>query len=142
MLDILNVAFESYIKMGISYETLNHAVATNCASLAVGCLVFIPFVRKYGRRPLYMLSSLIQLITAIWSASLHSGGELIAVNLLSGIGGPTSETIAMITIVDLFFVHQHARFNGIFLLAQSLGAFGGPVAAGFIVANQGWRWMW
>ncbi|BCS23599.1 uncharacterized protein APUU_40043S [Aspergillus puulaauensis] len=142
MLDIMKVAFEAYLKMGISYETLNNAVATNCAGLAVGCLMLIPFVHKFGRRPLYMISSLIQLLAAIWSASLYTGGELIGANLLSGIGGATSETIVMITIVDLFFVHQHARFNGIFLLAQSLGAFGGPVAAGFIVANQGWRWMW
>lgn len=143
MLDILKVAFDSYItELGISYETLNNSVATNYAGLAVGCLMFIPFVPKYGRRPFYMLSSLIQLVAAIWSASLHSGGELIAVNLLAGIGGATSEAIVMITIVDLFFVHQHARFNGIFLLMQSIGAFGGPVAAGFIVADQGWRWMW
>lgn len=142
MLDIMKVAFEAYLKLGISYETLNNAVATNCAGLAVGCLLFIPFVHKFGRRPLYIISSLIQLVAAIWSASLHTGGELIGANLLSGIGGATSETIVMITIVDLFFVHQHARFNGIFLLSQSLGAFGGPVAAGFIVANQGWRWMW
>lgn len=143
MLDILKVAFESYMsELGISYETLNEAVATNYAGLAVGCLLFIPFVHKYGRRPFYMMSSLIQLVAAIWSASLNSGGELIVSNLLSGIGGATSETIVMITIVDLFFVHQHARFNGLFLMMQSLGAFGGPVAAGFIVADQGWRWMW
>lgn len=142
LLDIMKVAFEDYLKMGIAYETLNDAVATNYAGLAVGCLLFIPFVHKYGRRPLYLISSVIQVVAAIWSASLHTSGELIAVNLLSGLGGATSESIVMITIVDLFFVHQHARFNGIFLLAQSLGAFGGPVAAGFIVANMGWRWMW
>jgi MFS family permease len=83
-----------------------------------------------------MLSSLIQLIATTWSMSHHSGGELIAVNLLPGIGVATSETIAMITIVDLISVRQHARFNGIFL-SQRLGAFGGPVAAGFIVDNRG-----
>jgi hypothetical protein len=27
-------------------------------------------------------------------------------------------------------------------LSQRLGAFGGPVAAGFIVDNRGWRGMW
>lgn len=48
----------------------------------------------------------------------------------------------MITIVDLFFVHQHARMNGIFLFMQSLGSTGGPIAAGYIVVSMGWRWMW
>jgi hypothetical protein len=50
----------------------------------------------------HMLSPLIQLIATIWSASHHSGRELIAVNLLSCIRGATSETIVMITIVHLF----------------------------------------
>ncbi|OJI99560.1 hypothetical protein ASPVEDRAFT_50977 [Aspergillus versicolor CBS 583.65] len=142
MLNILKVAFESYLDLGISYATLNNAVATNNAGLAVGCLLFMPFVHKYGRRPLYILSSLIQLMAAIWSACLNTGGELIAANLVSGVGGAISEAIVMITIVDLFFLHQHARLNGLFLLMQSVGSFGGPVAAGFIVDSQGWRWMW
>jgi hypothetical protein len=37
---------------------------------------------------------------------------MIGSNLLSGLGGAVSETIAQITIADMFFVHHHAAMNG------------------------------
>src|SRR5699024_4487908 len=36
----------------------------------------------------------------------------------------------------------HAAMNGWYLLATFTGAYLGPVASGYIVENQGWRWMW
>lgn len=143
MLDIIGVALDGYIKdIGLTFNLYNNACAMNYAGLALGCIFFNPFVHKYGRRPFYLISSVIQLAAAIWSAALNTPGELIAVNFVSGIGGAISETIVMISIVDMFYLHQHARTNGLFLMIQSIGAFGGPVAAGFIVESQGWRWMW
>ena len=143
MLDISGIALDGYIHdIGLTYELYNDACALNYAGLALGCIFFNPFVHKYGRRPFYIISSVIQLASGIWSATLNTPGEFIAVNFLSGIGGAISETIVMITIVDMFYLHQHARMNGLFLMIQSIGAFGGPVAAGFIIEGQGWRWMW
>lgn len=143
MLDIFPIGFDSYMNdLGVPYNILNDSTAANYAGLAIGCLIFIPLVHKYGRRPFYLLSSVIQLASAIWAASVKSSGEIVASNLLSGIGGAISEAIVLITIVDLFFVHQHARLNGTFILVQCTGAFGGPAAAGFIIDSMGWRWMW
>lgn len=143
MLDIFPIGFDSYMNdLGIPYQILNDSTAANYAGLATGCLIFIPLVHKYGRRPFYILSSAIQLASAIWAASVKSSGEIVASNLLAGIGGAISEAIVLITIVDLFFIHQHARLNGTFVLVQSTGAFGGPAAAGFIIDSMGWRWMW
>ena len=67
---------------------------------------------------------------------------MIAIGLLAGLGGSVSEAIVMITVVDLFFVHQHARMNAIFLFMQSLGSLGGPIAAGYILVTMQWRWIW
>lgn len=143
LLDITHIAYTGYTtELHLDYQTLNNAGAANFAGLATGCLFFIPFVYKYGRRPVYILSTMLQLPAGVWNACIQTGGELIAVNLLSGLGGAISETIVMITIVDLFFVHQHARMNGIFLFMQTLGTTGGPIAAGYIATDEGWRWIW
>ncbi|KAE8138905.1 major facilitator superfamily domain-containing protein [Aspergillus pseudotamarii] len=64
------------------------------------------------------------------------------VHRFAGLAGSISEAVVVITIVDLFFVHQHARMNGIFLFMRSLGSTGDPIAAGYIVVSMGWRWMW
>ncbi|KAE8378021.1 major facilitator superfamily domain-containing protein [Aspergillus bertholletiae] len=129
-------------ELGLTYATFNQASGSNFAGLAIGCLIFIPCVHKFGRRPIYLLSAIVQFACALWWASFHTAGELIGVSLLAGLAGSISEAVVMITIVDLFFVHQHARLNGIFLFMQSLGSTGGPIAAGYIVVSMGWRWMW
>ncbi|KAF9890170.1 hypothetical protein FE257_006331 [Aspergillus nanangensis] len=143
LIDINSLAYRGYIQeLGLTYATFNQASASNFAGLAVGCLLLIPCVHKYGRRPIYLISAVVQFACAIWWANFHHSEELICVSLLAGLSGSISEAVVMITVVDLFFVHQHARMNGIFLFMQSLGSTGGPVVAGYIVVSLGWRWMW
>ena len=143
LLDISSVAYEQLVEdLGMTYQISTIATAVNFAGLAVGCVVFIPLTYRYGRRPIYLFSVVVQLASAIWAGLVRSNGEYIAANLVMGIGGAISETIVQITIADLFFVHQYAKVNGVFLFMQGTGAFLAPVAAGFIVDAQGWRMMW
>lgn len=143
LLTNIGVAYEPYSQdLGVTYEIYNQAVAANYAGLAIGSIFFIPFVHRYGRRPLYLASTLVQLATAIWGVYMQSSGEVIAMSLVSGLGGALSETIVLVTIGDMYFLHQHALLNGLFLLMQSVGAFVGPAAMGYAVQYLGWRWMW
>ncbi|KAM3548030.1 hypothetical protein ARSEF4850_009654 [Beauveria asiatica] len=63
-------------------------------------------------------------------------------NLMAGFGGGICETIVQITIVDIFFVHQHAAMNSYYLFFTTIGSTLGPVAAGYVIESQGWRWIW
>ncbi|ORY02841.1 major facilitator superfamily domain-containing protein [Clohesyomyces aquaticus] len=129
-------------ELGLSVDQLNSGAAVNYAGLAVGCVLFIPFVHKYGRRPLYLSSSAVQLASVVWQGKANTFGDLLGSNIVSGLGGAISETVVQITIADVFFVHQHGTMNGWYLMFTSAGAFLGPVASGFVVESQGWRWMW
>ncbi|RMZ82503.1 hypothetical protein DV737_g1993, partial [Chaetothyriales sp. CBS 132003] len=129
-------------ELEFSIDTMNEGAATNYAGLAVGCILFIPFVHKYGRRPLYLFSTALQFAACIWQAKMQTKGDLIGSSLVSGLGGAISETLVQITIADLFFVHQHATMNGFYLFSTVTGAFLGPVASGYVVVSQGWRWIW
>lgn len=136
-------AWQAYQQeLNFSVAFLNETVAYNYLGLACGCIFLVPFVYKYGRRPIYIFSSVVQLGSCILLALTRNEGDMIAGNLLSGFGGAISEIIAQITIADVFFVHQHAAMNGWFLFAQSTGGTLGPVASGYIVDGQGWRWIW
>ncbi|CAG8175662.1 unnamed protein product [Penicillium salamii] len=129
-------------QLNLSLGEVTRASGASYAGLALGCLFTIPCVHKFGRRPLYLLSAVLQFACAIWYAKFKSAGEMAAIGLLAGLGGSVSEAIVMITVVDLFFVHQHARMNGLFLFMQALGALGGPIAAGYILLSMQWRWVW
>lgn len=123
-------------------NVLNYSAAGNYAGLAVGCIFFMPFVHKYGRRPLYLFSAAVQLAGCIWQARVVDNGGIIGANIVTGLGGAICETVVQITIADIFFVHQHATMNGWYLLLTSIGAFLGPVASGYVAEGQSWRWMW
>lgn len=143
VLDIPPVAYGQLVEdIGITFQLSNVAAALNFAGLAIGGVLLIPFTYRYGRRPIYLISIAVQLAAAIWAARITSKGEYLASSMLGGLGGAISETIVQITIVDLVFVHQYATMNGVFLVTQGVGAYLGPVAAGYIVQSQGWRWMW
>ncbi|KAH8724962.1 major facilitator superfamily domain-containing protein [Phaeosphaeriaceae sp. PMI808] len=129
-------------QLGFTTDELNIGAALNYGGLAIGCIFFMPFVHKYGRRPLYLFSSAAQLASVIWQAETHTSSDLIGSNIISGLSGAISETIVQITIADIFFVHQHGTVTGVYLMCTSVGAFLGPVASGYIVDSQGWRWMW
>ena len=143
LLDIAPVSYGELVdELGMTYRISTIATAVNFAGLAIGCIFILPFTYRYGRRPIYILSLIVQLVAAVWTANVKSNGEYLASNFLMGLGGAISETIVQITIVDLYFVHQYATTNGIFLFTQGTGAYLGPVAAGYVVVSQGWRWMW
>ncbi|PNY29218.1 MFS-type transporter [Tolypocladium capitatum] len=142
-LDIAFTAWEQYrTELDFSTGLLNASAAINSAGLAVGCIFFVPLVHKYGRRPLYLFSTALQLGSCVWYAVTYTKGDLVGSNLISGLGGAISETIVQVTIADLFFVHNHAAMNGWYLFATFVGAYLGPVASGYIVNSQGWRWIW
>ncbi|KAJ5758095.1 uncharacterized protein N7511_006789 [Penicillium nucicola] len=129
-------------ELGFTVDQLNAQAAVNYGGLAVGCIFFMPLVHKFGRRPIYIFSVALQFASCIWQAEMYTVGDLMGGGLISGIGGAISETIVQMTIADMFFVHQHATMNGWYVIVQSAGAFLGPVASGYIVVAQGWRWMW
>lgn len=142
-LDIGFTAWNQYQnELGLTVDLLNGSVALNYAGLAVGSFLFIPLMHKYGRRPLYIFSTVLQLASCIWFARTNTQIDMWMSNLLSGLGGAVCETIVQVTICDIFFVHQHAAMNAYYLLFTSIGAFLGPVASGYIVDSQGWRWIW
>jgi MFS family permease len=99
LLDIATVIYPEYNELlGISYPDLNNTYAANCVGLAFGCVFFIPLALKYGRRPIYLASTLALFLSAIWLALLSTYSQLLAVNILNGLAGATSETLIQMTV--------------------------------------------
>ncbi|KAF4546744.1 Major facilitator superfamily [Lasiodiplodia theobromae] len=130
------------MELGISFDNLTNSFATNLAALSIGCWLFVPIALRYGRRPVYIVTSLILFGVSIWAAEMQSTGELFATQFLAGIAGAVNETLYQVTVADLFFVHQRGSMNGIYLWCVTAGNYLAPVAAGYVGASQGWRWVY
>lgn len=140
-LDILTVIYGPLITdLGLTATVMTNSFGLSTAGLALGCMLLIPFALQFGRRPLYLFSTLVSFGMAILAAEAKGPADLYSFNFIQGIAGSASEAICQMTIADLFFVHQRATMNGMYLIMQSTGAYLGPVIAGFIATNEGWPW--
>ena len=129
-------------ELGFSYAILNDSYAVGNGTLAIGAFLLIPFALKYGRRPVYIISTTVQLAISIWSAKLETVADLMLVNAFSCLVGALAEVMVQMTVADVFFVHERGRMNSFYVWAQNIGSSLAPVAAGYITLSQGWRWVW
>ncbi|KAJ5100516.1 serine/threonine kinase 16 [Penicillium angulare] len=144
--EFLNAATSTWGPMhddlGFSYEVLNDSYAVGCASIAIGAVILVPLACKFGRRPLYLLSTIFQFALSIWSAKMKTVAELMLINAIQCIFGSLEEVIVQMTISDIFFVHERGTMNSIYFWCFKLTTSLGPLIAGFIASGQGWRWVW
>ncbi|OGM45336.1 putative MFS transporter [Aspergillus bombycis] len=130
------------VDLHVTYPQLNNAMSVNFVGLAMGCVLFIPFAKKFGRRPVYLASTALMLVTSFWAAEISTLAELYITNLLQGLAGATNEAIVQITIADLFFVHHRGGMNALYMTMMMIGSFLTPMAAGAQATRQGWRWSY
>lgn len=126
------------IDIDVTLDDLNKATSVNFVGLSTGCILFIPFSKKFGRRPVYLISAVLMLATSFWLSKVNTLTELYIANLLQGLAGATNESIAEITvsavfgpivrflanvvqIADLFFVHHRGTMNGLYMACVMIG---------------------
>ncbi|KAF4869856.1 putative MFS-type transporter [Colletotrichum siamense] len=129
-------------QLGFSYDILNTSYAVGCGALAIGAVILNPFALKYGRRPVYILSTAIQFGVTIWSAHQRTVADLMMVNIISCFVGALAEVVVQMTVADVFFVNQRGTVNALFFWSTRIGASLTPLAAGYVTTSQGWRWVW
>ncbi|EMC92632.1 hypothetical protein BAUCODRAFT_151053 [Baudoinia panamericana UAMH 10762] len=129
-------------ELGFSTEILNDSYAVGCGTLCIGAFILIPFALKYGRRPLYIVSTIVQFALCIWAARIYKTVDLMMVNVWQCFLGAIAEVIVQMTVADVFFVHERGMMNSIYIWVQNLGGYLAPLAAGYITVGQGWRWVW
>ena len=91
------------VDFGFTVQDLTWSFGMNCAGLAIGCVLFIPFALKFGRRLIYHLSTAVSLAAAIWMARIQTTGDLWGSNIVAGLAGSISETC-----VETLFVSKDA----------------------------------
>ncbi|KAL3482218.1 MFS general substrate transporter [Aspergillus californicus] len=129
-------------ELGFSDEVLNDSYAAGCAALGLGSVLLLPFALKFGRRPLYLFSTVVQLGMTIWFAKTQTVVDLMISNILQCFFASLAESIVQMTIADVFFVHQRGRMNTLYVWVWLFTTYLGPLIAGFVAKGQGWRWVW
>lgn len=127
-------------QLNVSIDTLSDSTAW--ALLAIGLCLYIisPMAKIYGRRPMFLFSSVIMLGSSIWGAAATNYQSLLGARIVAGMGMTPYETLVQCVMGDIYFVHERATRIAFWNALLLGGVSGGNVIAGYIIEVGGYRW--
>ncbi|CAI0655034.1 unnamed protein product [Colletotrichum noveboracense] len=116
-------------------------VSTYMAGQAIGGVVTPPWSESYGRRRLYIASTVLYSASCLVTGAIPTVPVVVVGRLASGLLSSVPAVIAVGTIEDMW--DTRARIWLVFAraLVANMGILLGPVFGGFIIANLHWRWV-
>lgn len=132
------------------------ALLTGWHLLGVGVagFIFVASARVWGKRHLYLLGTVIIIISSAWGGGSNFGNDpdasdatmtrnyrsLIAARFFQGIGLAPFEALVNASVGDLYFVHERGKRMALSNLSLFGGAFFTPVIVGKMTSTLGWEW--
>lgn len=124
------------------YNTLSATfiVSVFVLGFAFGPLVIAPCSELYGRNPVYHVCNVLFVLFSLGCALATNMSMLTAFRFCSGFAGVAVVTCGAGSIADIMPPKWRGRAISIWSMGPMLGPTIGPVVAGFVIEDLGWRW--
>ncbi|EME48228.1 hypothetical protein DOTSEDRAFT_122771 [Dothistroma septosporum NZE10] len=127
-------------QLGITVETLSQTTAWLILMLGLCVFIFNPLAKIYGKRPVYVVASVILFIVSIWGAVADNYNSFLGSRVLGGIGMAPYEVLVQATISDIYFVHERGTRIAAWNLFLLCGIAGAGFVSGYIIEDLGYQW--
>lgn len=81
------------------------------AAIAVGSLIFNTLAVKYGKRPIYLSTTVGLMVSCFWAAESKSFPSLVAARVVCGLCMAPMEALIPASIADIWLVHWSLQFD-------------------------------
>ncbi|KAK4862368.1 hypothetical protein LT330_010758 [Penicillium expansum] len=105
-------------------------------------LFWKPLSDRFGRRPVWLVSTLGALICNVGCAKCTSYGTMMLCRILTATFISLPLAIGTAVVMEVFFQHERGQKMGIWALFVTLGPPCGPFVMGFVTYHIGWQWMY
>ena len=126
---------------GITVSQLNLGTGLMFLFLGWACLIWQPLAVAYGRRGVFIVSTILSIIPMVWAPYSKGPGQWYAHRILLGIFASPVESLPEVSVPDLFFAHERGSFMAIYAFVLFGSNFFAPFFAGFINDAVGWKWV-
>ncbi|KAF1344686.1 major facilitator superfamily domain-containing protein [Delphinella strobiligena] len=127
------------------YDTTTARVAltTGLYMLGLGCgsVIASPTAILFGKRPVYLISGVIFVLTAVWCALSPNYPSLVVARVFMGLAVSPVECLPSASVAEIFFLHERAYRLGIYTLLLLGGKNLIPLVSAAIIESLGWRWV-
>ncbi|KAM7186173.1 Major facilitator superfamily domain containing protein [Naviculisporaceae sp. PSN 640] len=125
---------------GISTADLVQGTGVLFLFLGWGCLFWQPIATTYGRRGVYLVSTLLTVPLMVWTAYTKGLVEWYINRVLLGLVVSPIESLPEISIPDVFFAHERGAWMSLYVFCLFGSNFLAPLCAGWFAEAYGWRW--
>ena len=142
MTPILAAGFNDVAKtFDTSYSRVALTTGLYMMGLGVGSVVFSPTAILFGKRPVYLASAIMFVVTSCWCAKAPNFANLATARVFQGISVSPVECLPSATIAEIFFLHERAFRIGIYTLLLLGGKNLIPLVSAAIIQSLEWRWV-
>lgn len=124
-----------------SVQNISRALGTSLvAALAVSTIFGAAASVKFGKRPVYVISTLLMLVGVFISSEAKSYGQLLGGRIIQGVGQASLEFLVGSSLADLYFTHERGWPVAIWNIALLNGINITPPISGALFDALGYRW--
>ncbi|KAG2229090.1 hypothetical protein INT48_006262 [Thamnidium elegans] len=126
---------------GASHTSINATISLYVFTMGLAPLLWASLSERHGRRAIYLLSTLLYVISTVGCALSYSVSLFIVLRSFQAIGASAAQAVGAGTITDLYDINERGSAMGLFLLGPLIGPLVGPIAGGFINEFFDWRYI-
>ncbi|KXJ92550.1 major facilitator superfamily domain-containing protein [Microdochium bolleyi] len=139
---ILGVFMGMYMPQGYSAGQVVYLLTIPSLCIGLGNYIVLPLALAYGRRPVFLGSTVILLASTIGAASQNSyTGHLVA-RIIQGLSTGATESILPLMLTELTYLHQRNRVFGLYWMTQTVFSGVLNIVSSYINASLGWQWYY
>lgn len=126
---------------GINVGEVSLTTGLYMMGLGVGSVVWSPTAILYGKRPVYLASAVLFLLSNIWCALSPNFTCLILGRIFQGVAVSPVECLPSATVAEIYFLHERAFRLGIYTLLLLGGKNLVPLLSAAIMGELNWHWV-
>ncbi|KAL1846331.1 hypothetical protein VTK73DRAFT_308 [Phialemonium thermophilum] len=131
-----------YLPQGYDANHVTFLLTIPNLCIGLGNYIILPISLAYGRRPVFLASSLILLAATIGSAVQSDYRSHLATRIVQGLATGASESLLPLMLTEVTFLHQRGRVFGLYWMVQSVFSGLLNLSSSYINAALGWRWYY
>lgn len=126
---------------GVSVQDVALTTGLYMMGMGIGSVVWSPTAILYGKRPVYLASVILFLLSNVWCALSPNFTSLVLARIFQGVAISPVECLPSATVAEIYFLHERAFRLGIYTLLLLGGKNLVPLVSAVIITELDWRWV-